>query len=266
MYKRLLIILLSVLPLLGPVIAAPVKKADKSPNIQKLKVGPQHLKIDSAKINIRRFDTSAIRKYRSDPAFKYAETKTGITIWDRFWAWVWHLWISFWQWVAELFRKMFGNVAMGNHAATVFKYLILGAAASLLVYVIFKLLGVNLLKLFKKEKNTIEVPYSESLENIHEINFDEAIENALAVKDYRLAVRLLYLRSLKHLSDNNLISWKIDKTNMAYLNELTDAEQRRQFSILTRQFEYVWYGDFPVDGNSFQDIDNVFQEFKHRTL
>jgi hypothetical protein len=134
----------------------------------------------------------------------------------------------------------------------------------LIVYIIFKLIGIDLLCIFKKNPSTIEVPYTESIENIHEINFDEAIENALLIKDYRLAVRLLYLRSLKQLSDSNLINWKLGKTNTAYLNEIADAEQRRQFSIVTRQFEYVWYGDFPVDGQSFQNINAIFQEFKNR--
>jgi len=250
----------------GIATAVPIQKANKPPTIKQQKIVSKHLQFDSAKITVRNFDTAAIKKYRNDPAFKYAENKAGITLWDRFWAWVWHQWSSFWAWVDELFRKLFGNVSMGHNAASIFKFLILGTAAVLLVYVIFKLLGVNLLKLFKKEKETIEVPYSESLENIHDINFDEAIENALAIKNYRLAVRLLYLRSLKQLSDNNLINWKIDKTNSTYLNELNDPEQRRQFSILTRQFEYVWYGDFPVDGTSFQAINAVFHEFKQQKL
>jgi hypothetical protein len=246
--------------LAGILNASPAKKATKPAMLH------HQLKIDSSKVNIRRFDTETIKKYRSDAAFKYAEVKTGITLWDRFWAWVWHLWVSFWQWVGELFRKLFGNVVMGNHAASVMKYLILGLAAATLVYVIFKLVGINLLRIFRKEKVTVEIPYTESLENIHEINFDEAIENAVAIKNYRLAVRLLYLRSLKQLSDNNLITWKVDKTNTAYLNELTDADQRKQFSLVTRQFEYIWYGDFPVDRQSFVSINAIFQEFKQQIL
>jgi hypothetical protein len=257
MFKQLFILFMMVL-LAGIATALPVKKTIK-PN----KVHLQ-LKIDSTKINVREFNTAAIKTYRSDPAFKYVEEKTGITLWDRFWAWVWHLWEAFWQWVAYIFEKIFGNVAMGKHAASVMKYVILGLAAGLLVYVIFKLLGINLLKLFRKNQLATGVPYTESLENIHEINFDESLENALAHKNYRLAVRLLYLRSLKQLTDNNLINWKIDKTNTAYLNELTDAEHRRQFSLVTRQFEYIWYGDFPVNGESFQRINAVFQEFKQR--
>jgi hypothetical protein len=222
------------------------------------------LKVDSSNVNIRQFDTTAIVKYHKDSAFNYAEKNTTPTWWDRFWLWVWNVWRNFWDWVASLFQRLFGSVKMGKQAASVFKYVIIGLAAIMIVYVIFKLIGIDLLRIFKKNPTTVEVPYTESIENIHEINFDEAIENALLIKDYRLAVRLLYLRSLKQLSDSNLINWKLGKTNSTYLNEIADTEQRRQFSIVTRQFEYVWYGDFPVDGQSFQNINAIFQEFKNR--
>lgn len=222
------------------------------------------LKTDSTKISIRQFDIEAIKKYHKDPAFNYAEEKSHVTWWDRFWIWVWSLWARFWTWVAHILQKLFGGIRAGKQAASVLKYVIIGGGAILIVYVIFKLIGIDLLKLLRKKKQVTEIPYTELIENIHEINFDEAIENALLIKDYRLAVRLLYLRCLKQLSDGNMINWKPGKTNSTYLNEISDAEQHRQFSVVTRQFEYVWYGGFPVDGESFQNINAVFQEFKHR--
>ncbi|HEY4196318.1 MAG TPA: DUF4129 domain-containing protein [Mucilaginibacter sp.] len=230
----------------------------------KPKVVHHQLKIDSTKISTRRFDTVAIKSYHKDPAFNYAEEKTTITWWDRFWLRVWDIWDRFWQWVAGILQRLFGSVKVGKQVASVFKYVILGVAAFLIVYVIFKLIGIDFLKIFRKKQAANEVPYTEFIENIHVINFDEAIENALLIKDHRLAVRLLYLRCLKQLSDNHIINWKIEKTNSAYLNEIADAEQRKQFSIVTRQYEYVWYGDFPVDGQSYPGINAAFQEFKNR--
>ncbi|MEO6524735.1 MAG: DUF4129 domain-containing protein [Mucilaginibacter sp.] len=222
------------------------------------------LKIDSTQLQIRQFNAAELNKYRNDPDFNYKTEKAAITLWDRFWEWVWHIWTNFWIWVGELLKKLFGNASIGAKSATAIKYLIIAIFAFMVVYIIFKLLGINLLSLFKKKKDDGAIPYTESIENIHEISFDEAIEGALAIKNYRLAVRLLYLRCLKQLSDNNLIHWKIDKTNTDYLNELTNEEQRRQFVLVTRQFEYIWYGDFPVDSHSFENINSIFQEFKRR--
>ncbi len=256
MSKALLTLLILFL-LGGQVYASSTGKVAKSITIH------HQLKIDSTKISVHQFDTSTIKKYRGDPAFNYAEEKASITWWDRFWNWVWGVWERFWEWVAHILQKLFGGVRIGK-AGSVFKYVILGLGAFLIVYLIFKLIGIDLLKIFKKKQPVNEIPYTEFIENIHDINFDDAIENAVLVKDYRLAVRLLYLRCLKQLSDNHIINWKIEKTNNIYLNEITDEAQRRQFSIVTRQFEYVWYGDFPVDGQSFQNINAIFQEFKTR--
>ena len=112
------------------------------------------------------------------------------------------------------------------------------------------------------EGQKASVPYTESLENIHEINFDDEIEKAISLRNYRVAVRLLYLKCLKQLSDKNLIQWQLDKTNAAYLYELTDPVQKQTFGLLTRQFEYVWYGNFHIDSEAFGDINLLFQNFK----
>jgi hypothetical protein len=108
--------------------------------------------------------------------------------------------------------------------------------------------------------------YTESTENIHEINFDEEIEKAIASHNYRLAVRLLYLRSLKQLSDNGLIQWQPEKTNSVYVYELNNPSVRQSFVSLTRQFEYVWYGGFNIDGAAFGNINQLFQNFKKQLL
>jgi len=219
---------------------------------------------DSTKITVRHFDSNSLKKYHADPAFNYAEHQTGLTWWDRFWIWVWEMWVRFWLWIEHILQRLFGSVSAGKNAASVFKYIILGVVAVLIIYIIFKLIGIDLLKLFRKKQEEKLIPYNEYIENIHEISFDEAIENALQVKDYRLAVRLLYLHCLKQLNDKHIINWKIDKTNQTYLNEITDSDQRQMFATVTRQFEYVWYGDFPVDIQSFQSISNIFQDFKQQ--
>ncbi|QEM07472.1 DUF4129 domain-containing protein [Mucilaginibacter rubeus] len=223
---------------------------------------PAFIKVDTVDVAVKHFNEAAMDKYKNDKDFNYHVIKEGLSWWDHFWSWVWHLWASFWNWVAELFQKLFGSANMGKSSANVIKYVILGAGAFAIIYCIIKLLGISFPHLFKKQAKSASVPYSEAVENIHEISFDEAIDDALSNKNYRLAVRLLYLRSLKQLSDLNLINWKIEKTNTAYINELTNAGQREQFTVVTRQFEYVWYGDFPIDGQSYQRINNIFQEFK----
>jgi hypothetical protein len=230
-----------------PVVKHIVLKPAAQPNIDSIR-------LDTSKIKVHAFSAAALDKYKNNPDFDYreADAKTGLNWWQRFWNWFW-----------ELIAKLFGNSQPTTAPSFPFmKYIIEGAAVILLVFIIIKLAGLNISNIFNREATEIQVPYSESLENIHQITFEEEIEKALNQRNYRLAIRLLYLSTLKQLNDAHLIQWQLEKTNSAYLNELNDAAQRQSFGILTRQFEYVWYGDFPVDGQSFQNINTLFHDFK----
>lgn len=212
------------------------------------------IRLDSVKISVHSFNAAALEKYKKDPNFDYREAtaKAGLSWWDRFWNWFW-----------ELIAKMFGN-NQPTHVPSIsyFKYIAEAIVVALLIFIIIKLAGLNISNIFRREPAVIQVPYSESLENIHQITFEEEIEKALNQRNYRLAIRLLYLSTLKQLNDAHLIHWQLEKTNSTYLNELSDVGQRQSFGVLTRQFEYVWYGDFPVDRQSFQNINTLFHDFK----
>jgi len=214
------------------------------------KKAPAVLRTDTSVIQVKHFDAKAITKYKADKDFNYTDG-AGVgqeSFWDRFWSWVWN--------------KLFGWIGRTRYGATIFEYVLLAAGVFLLVFVIFKSLGIDPIGMMRGEAKKIELGYSESLENIHEINFDDEIEKAIAQNNYRLAVRLLYLKCLKQLSDTHLIHWQIDKTNAAYIHELSDPEQKQIFGIITRQFEYVWYGNFIIDKQAFGNINQLFQNFK----
>jgi len=212
-----------------------------------------HIQVDSSKLTLQKFNADSLTKYRNSPDFTYTEkAKAGLSLWSRFWNWFW-----------EMINRLFGGQQQSSSSSVPYmSYILAFGLLAVLIFVIFKLAGLNLSNIFNKDAKDIEIPYTESLENIHQITFDEEIEKALNQRNYRLAVRLLYLRTLKQLSDAHLIHWQLEKTNSAYLNELADMDQRQSFSVLTRQFEYVWYGDFPVDSRSFQNINTLFHDFK----
>lgn len=211
---------------------------------------PAKIQVDTSNVAVKKFNAAAINDFRGQKDFNYTDSDLAgqPSLWDRFWHWIWHK-----------ITSMFNYIPYSGY---ILKYVLLGLAIALLGYIIFKGLGVDPFKLWQFDAKKTAVPYSELLENIHEINFDDEIEKAVSQHNYRLAVRLLYLKCLKQLSDANLIKWQIDKTNSAYITELTDAGQKQTFSILTRQFEYVWYGDFIIDQQTFGNINQLFQNFK----
>lgn len=211
---------------------------------------PAKLKTDTSVIVVRKFNSHAIDSLKKNPDFIYTGEPVGYnsSLWDRFWNWIWNF-----------FARLFAKAPVSG---TVLKYVLLAASVGALIYFILKSAGIDMVRLWRGEARKIDVPYSESLENIHEIDFDAEIQKAVDQLNFRLAVRLLYLKCLKQLSDKNLIHWQIDKTNTAYISELTDPEQKQTFRQLTLRFEYVWYGDFPIDREAFGGIDRLFSDFK----
>ncbi|MBC8054827.1 MAG: hypothetical protein H7Y13_17345 [Sphingobacteriaceae bacterium] len=203
---------------------------------------------DSSRVNLRHFDSPALKNYRLSKDFQYGAIQPDISpgLWDKFWDWFW-----------SLFRGALSTSTPG----TLLQYFlfILGIAA--LIFLIIKLSGMDLSHLFTGKSKEIEISYDEKLENIHQISFDEEIEKAMINNDLRLAVRLLYLKTLKILNSRGKIKWELDKTNTSYISELQHPAHKEKFRLLTHRFEYVWYGSFNISNSLYEKISRSFHEF-----
>jgi hypothetical protein len=207
------------------------------------------IKHDTANVTIRSFNPASIKKFKEDEDFQYNRYKEPVkSLWDRFWDW-------FWFKVNQILQTKSGRT-------TVYTVLIILSVAAL-AYFIFKVLGMDGGKLFgRKAENGLD--YSIATDNIHQISFDEAINDAISAGNFRLAVRLLYLQSLKKLSDKDLIDWKIDKTNSDYLQEIMNNSWHNVFRQLTNKFEWVWYGEMNINRQEFENLQVQFQQFNNQ--
>jgi hypothetical protein len=204
------------------------------------------IQVDSSVIDVKKFDQTELTNYSEQSAFIYdQELIVGTSMWSRFWN-------RFWSEVSKVLKNPVTGPAIG--------YLLLIAATGGIIYGILKL-GKFDFQVLARRAGDMSVGYEEDEEDIHAINFEENIQNAVDQSNYRLAVRLLYLKALKNLNDEHLIIWQPEKTNQAYVGELKNEEQQSQFAVLTRKFEYIWYGAFPLEQESFQQIYRNFQQF-----
>lgn len=169
-----------------------------------------------------------LRDFRKQREFQYVEVKSEQSAWDLFWA-------RFWRWLADLLNTRSGQV--------VWKYGIYAGLVVALVFVVLKLLQIDFTRAFGRAPRTAAMPYDVEGEDIHGLQFEELIGAAETAGNYRLAVRLGYLQTLKQLTDQGLIRWQPDKTNHDYLFELPPGPLPDAFRELTRQFDYVWYGE-----------------------
>lgn len=93
-------------------------------------------------------------------------------------------------------------------------------------------------------------------DSIYGVDFAPAIDEALGRDDYQQAVRLLYLQTLKTLSDDGLIDWQPSKTPTQYTREMRTPSFRQ----MTHHFLRVRYGDFPADRTLAFDMQRLQQQ------
>ncbi len=119
---------------------------------------------------------------------------------------------------------------------------------------------VNDIHLFFVKKPKAQVQVYDLEKNIHEVDFDQLIKDAVNNNEYRLTVRYHFLRLLKNMSAKNIIDWHPDKTNHEYKNELTRKDLSADFEYLAYIYENIWYGEFDIDQVKF---DTIAQKFNH---
>ena len=108
--------------------------------------------------------------------------------------------------------------------------------------------------LFMRQRD--ERTYEEMEDTIYGIDFDAIISQALGREDYREAIRMIYLRTLKALSDSQQIDWQPFKTPSQYVREFDAAA----FRALTSHFLRVRYGYFEATRQLCDEVEQLGKE------
>ncbi len=199
------------------------------------------------KENIELRTSPNIQEYLNDPEFQYdSETaKPPEGLWQRIQ-----------RWIYQFFRLV-------NKGGKPLEYIIYVLLFVILLIVLYKLLGLDYQTLvLRKKKTTVgDIPVFE--EDIHRLDVEGLIAESIRNRQYRYAVRWLYIKLLKLLSEKDLIEWEINKTNTDYARELKNTDRYKAFNRLTFIFEYIWYGEFEPDKEGLLKYKSEFDlEFK----
>jgi len=136
--------------------------------------------------------------------------------------------------------------------------------AGFITFIIIFLSNSNV-GIFRKSRYIGEIDNNETeLDDIFAINYQQELDKAAASGNYRLGVRLLFLRLLRNLADRNIIDYTQDRTNFDYLAQLQPTGYYADFFRLTRHYEYSWYGQFPLEQDKFIIIRKEFENFDKR--
>ncbi|MBT9391591.1 DUF4129 domain-containing protein [Hymenobacter sp. NST-14] len=203
----------------------------------------------AAPVRLRRPAAGRLAALARRPEFRYVEPEirsSSDSAWTRFWR-------ELLRWVMELFS--------GPTYERKGRYVVYALFAAAFGYVVLRLLRLDVTGLFGRRNRAVPLPYETLSEDIHRIDFTEELARAEQAGNYRLAVRLGYLLTLRHLTERHLIRWQPDKTNHDYLRELAGSPWAPGFQELTRQFEYVWYGERPLSATQYPALREARQEF-----
>jgi hypothetical protein len=205
--------------------------------------------LDSSNIPKRAFNQDDLQELKSDKDFQYQRLQHGPpNLWGRFWKWIW------WK-ISEIMSTRTGR-------GTVYTSIII-IAVTVLLYFVLQVLGMSRSNLLMRA-TTGNTSFSAAPEDIHNISFDQAIRDAVETANFRLAIRLLYLQSLKELSDKGHINWQFNKSNADFLIEVAGKPWQSLFKKLTYSFERSWYGEMNVGDEEFEILNAQFQQFNNQ--
>lgn len=188
-------------------------------------------------------DTVQLARWQSDAAYNYNREliTPEINLLD---------WVS--RQLGEFLRKIFGS-----RFANEYSELILVCIAVVILLLICWFVYKKRPELFMRSvKKTL--PYTVEEDTIYGVDFPEGINEALSQRNYREAVRLLYLQTLKQLSDADRIEWKPYKTPTQYLYEV----RLPAFRQLTNHFLWVRYGNFEATEELFRTMRALQEEIE----
>lgn len=142
------------------------------------------------------------------------------------------------------------------------RLVVLLIALAALYFLIRSLMGIKTPSNDKVNGEGFFIPELEHIEtNFMQMDLDKYIQEAIASGQYDLAVRFHYLQILKSLSLRGLIHWKREKTNQDYSRELRQTHLHNAFSMLTRFFDQVRYGDSGVTKETFTQFETQMHAF-----
>jgi hypothetical protein len=198
--------------------------------------------VDSASVVLRTIPDSVIKAFQKEAAFAYANDP------------------EYWRrkhqapapnWLARLLQ---------SRGFQIFLLCLLGA---ILLYAIIRIIAENNLQFFYRSPKRRPSAAPEVESNPLEDDLEGRLQHFLQTKEYRQAVRYLYLKSLRLLNDRGLISYQNHQqvTNWEYWQQLNGKPQSGPFRELTIAYEKVWYGEFPVGDSQFERLHRYFEDF-----
>ncbi len=153
-----------------------------------------------------------------------------------------------------------GSIPWNSTLLRTISFIILILIVLALVFVVLRNSKID----SKVKKNVLLVQQVEEIDDIEQLETESLMTQALHAKNYRLAIRLVYLDLLKMLHEAKIIAWRKNKTNLDYLSEINTQNFAAEFRQITLGYERVWYGEREATESQYlsvqQEYMNVYNQ------
>lgn len=157
------------------------------------------------------------------------------------------------EWLMIYLAKFLETIFRSGALEIVFILLI----TSIALYILLRLNGINPAGLLKRNPHELKNALYSEVQEQQLIQYDKLMNEAVMAGDFRLAIRLHFLDILLKLDKKGIISFKEDKTNREYYNEINQPSVKKGFSGVAGIFENVWYGELALSKNQYTELENV---------
>jgi len=212
----------------------------------------RHPQLDDTVLEKQVISEDDLRSYKTDDDFNYEVVEAEESFLDKAYRWIQNVLKKFWE-------SIFGVGTATGFLYFIFRILPYILLAFLVFLLIRFFLKVNSNRIMTRTKAEGSVHFSEEEQIMKNEDIPSLIKDAISQKNYRLAIRYYYLLSLKHLTENERITWQPQKTNEDYIKELSKDQLKLNFTDITRIYDYVWYGEFNIDALKFEALKTPFE-------
>ncbi len=138
---------------------------------------------------------------------------------------------------------------LGSTAGQILLWVFFGA---LVLYLVYQLVFGSA-RFASRKKAAVPVDATEALLDAESLegDWDARAAAAAAAGDYRSAMRFAYRLLLQRLDATGLIGYEARKSDASYAAELRATAYAAPFRPVLRQYEQVWFGDYPASAETY---------------
>jgi hypothetical protein len=200
-------------------------------------------KESSDEVVLRSVPDSTVERMKREKAFAYANDP------------------AYWIKQKRVYRKGFWDYVFEFFTSSEIRFIFYTLLVGLAIFVLYRIIVVNELLVFKGSKNSRRLSEEPGTAEADRNTVDAKIQEAIDQKNFQMAVRYLFLKTLYLLNDKDWIQFHPEATNNQYLSQMSGHEQNKDFRFLTRVYEYIWYGKFDITEQQFSLVHDSFKNF-----